>query len=184
MRSTTFKAKAGTYHFLEDMEEPLFEGELPFRYIRNPFIPMTFNENMTDLGGLVGCQVVQSLQERLNEIDTLELWHAHTSTPVMLVNTALADNPEAIMTALQDANQPGSHVSIQGKANAPLGDIIGQTPIPSFSPRFQTCARDAIKSLSLSSASLSIVGGLWVWRTLLRRSRLPTLRPEQETDEE
>ena len=131
-----FQGEGRYFHFLEDMEDPLFEGELPFRYIRNPFIPMTFNENMTDLGGLSDVKLVQSLQERLNEIDTLELWHAHTSTPVMLVNTALADNPEAIMTALQDANQPGSLVSIQGKANAPLGDIIGQTPVPSFSPAF------------------------------------------------
>ena len=131
-----FQGEGKYYHFLEDVEEPLFQGELPYRYIRNPFVPLVFNENMTDLAGLSDVKLVQSLQQRLNEIDTLELWHAHTSTPVMLVNTALADNPEAIMTALQDANQPGTMISIQGKANAPLGDIIGQTPVPSFSPSF------------------------------------------------
>ena len=54
----------------------------------------------------------------------------------MLVNTALADNPEDILTALQEANQPGSMIAVQGKANAPLGDIIGQTPIPGMSPQF------------------------------------------------
>tara|TARA_R110000787_G_scaffold50000_2_gene119511 strand:+ start:234 stop:1925 length:1692 start_codon:yes stop_codon:yes gene_type:complete len=131
-----FQGEGRYYHFLDDIEEPLFEGELPYRYIRNPFIHLTFNENMMDLAGLSDVKLVQSLQQRLNEIDTLELWHAHTSTPVMLVNTALADNPEAIMTALQDANQPGTMIAIQGKANAPLGDIIGQTPVPSFSPSF------------------------------------------------
>ena len=131
-----FQGEGRYYHFLDDVEEPLFEGELPYRYIRNPFIHLTFNENMTDLAGLSDVKLVQSLQQRLNEIDTLELWHAHTSTPVMLVNTSLADNPEAIMTALQDANQPGTMVAIQGKANAPLGDIVGQTPVPSFSPSF------------------------------------------------
>ena len=129
-----FQGEGRYYHFLDDIEEPLFEGELPYRYIRNPFIHLTFNENMMDLAGLSDVKLVQSLQQRLNEIDTLELWHAHTSTPVMLVNTALADNPEA--TALQDANQPGTMIAIQGKANAPLGDIIGQTPVPSFSPSF------------------------------------------------
>jgi hypothetical protein len=40
------------------------------------------------------------------------------------------------MTALQDANQPGTMISIQGKANAPLRDIIGSTPMPAFSPQF------------------------------------------------
>ena len=130
------RAKAGTTTSSKMLKNRFFEGELPYRYIRNPFISLTFNENMTDLAGLSDVKLVQSLQQRLNEIDTLELWHAHTSTPVMLVNTALADNPEAILTALQDANQPGTMVSIQGKANAPLGDIIGQTPVPSFSPAF------------------------------------------------
>ena len=131
-----FEGDGKYYHFLDDVEEPLFEGELPYRYIRNPFIHLSFNENMKDMGGLSDIKLIQSLQERLNEIDTLELWHAHTSTPVMLVNTALADNPEDILTALQEANQPGSMVAVQGKANAPLGDIIGQTPMPSMSPSF------------------------------------------------
>ena len=54
----------------------------------------------------------------------------------MLVNTALADNPEDIMTALRDANQPGSLVALHGKANAPMSDIVGQTPIPAISPSF------------------------------------------------
>ncbi len=131
-----FEGEGRYYHYLENIEEPLFEGELPYRYTRNPFIHLTFNENMTDLGGLSDVKLIQSLQERLNEIDTLELWHAHTSTPVMMVNTALADNPEDILTALQEANQPGSMIAVQGKANAPLGDIIGSTPIPGISPQF------------------------------------------------
>ena len=132
-----FQGKGRYYHFLEDVEEPLFAGELPYRYAKNPFTLLSFNENMANLAGLSDIKLIQSLQERLNEIDTLELWHAHTSTPVMLVNTALVDNPEDIMTSLADANQPGSMVAIQGKANAPLGDIIGQTPIPSITPSFK-----------------------------------------------
>ena len=131
-----FEGEGRYYHFLEQMEEPLFEGELPYRYIRNPFVLLAFNNNMTDLGGLSDVKLVQSLQERLNEIDTLELWHAHTSTPIMMVNTSLADNPEDILSALQDANQPGSMIQVQGKANAPLRDIIGATPVPQFSPSF------------------------------------------------
>ena len=131
-----FEGDGRYYHFLDNVEEPLFEGDLPYQQINNPFMLLTFNENMKDLGGLSDIKLIQSLQERLNEIDTLELWHAHTSTPVMMVNTALADNPEDIMTALQEANQPGSMIAVEGKANAPLGDIIGSTPIPSMSPAF------------------------------------------------
>mgnify|MGYP003108433671 FL=1 len=131
-----FEGDGRYYHFLDNVEEPLFEGDLPYQQINNPFMILTFNENMKDLGGLSDIKLIQSLQERLNEIDTLELWHAHTSTPVMMVNTALADNPEDILTALQEANQPGSMIAVEGKANAPLGDIIGSTPIPAMSPAF------------------------------------------------
>ena len=132
-----FEGEGKYYHYLDNVEEPLFAGELPFRYSRNPFSLLAFNENMMDLAGLSDVKLIQSLQERLNEIDTLELWHAHTSTPVMLVNTALADNPEDIMSALADANQPGSMIAIEGKANAPLGDIIGSTPLPAITPSFE-----------------------------------------------
>tara|TARA_R100000664_G_scaffold22408_2_gene31877 strand:+ start:1456 stop:3255 length:1800 start_codon:yes stop_codon:yes gene_type:complete len=131
-----FEGKGKYYHFLDNVEEPLFEGDLPYRYVRNPFSYATFNENMVDLAGLSDVKLIQSLQERLNEIDTLELWHAHSSTPVMMVNTALADNPEDIMTALREANQPGSMIAIEGKANAPLRDIIEHTPVPALSPSF------------------------------------------------
>ena len=131
-----FEGEGKYYHYLDGVEAPLFEGELPYRYVRNPFVYLAFNENMADLGGLSDVKLVQSLQERLNEIDTLELWHAHTSTPVMMVNTSLADNPEDILTALREANQPGSMIEIHGKANAPLGDLIGQTPTPALTPSF------------------------------------------------
>ena len=133
-----FSGEGRYYHYLDDVEEPLFSGELPYRYVRNPFTYITFNDNMTDLGGLSDIKLIQSLQERLNEIDTLELWHAQTSTPVMMVNTSLADNPEDMLTALQQAAQPGSMIQVRGKQGAPLGDIVGQTPTPALTPSFAT----------------------------------------------
>ena len=131
-----FTGEGRYYHMLDNTEEPLFEGELPYKYVRNPFSYITFNENMKDLGGLSDVKLIRSLQERLNEIDTLELWHAHSSNPVMVVNTALVDNPEEIMTGLREANQPGSMVAVQGKANAHLRDLVGVTPMPSKSPSY------------------------------------------------
>ena len=133
-----FSGEGRYYHYLDNVEEPLFSGELPYRYVRNPFTYITFNDNMTDLGGLSDIKLIQSLQERLNEIDTLELWHAQTSTPVMMVNTSLADNPEDMLTALQQAAQPGSMIQVRGKQGAPLGDIVGQTPTPALTPSFAT----------------------------------------------
>ena len=157
-----FEGEGKYYHYLDNVEEPLFEGDLPYRYLRNPFTYCTFNENMTDLSGLSDIKLIQSLQERLNEIDTLELWHAHTSTPVMMVNTALADNPEDMLTALREANQPGSMIAVQGKANAPLKDIIGHTPVPQVTPSFSTmrerCTQVIEFILGIPQYSRGVVG--------------------------
>ena len=39
-------------HWIDDMEEPLFEGELPYKYLDNPFTLMVFNESLRDAGGV------------------------------------------------------------------------------------------------------------------------------------
>ena len=124
------------YHFGTESDEPLFEGELPYRFMKNPFQMLTFNDNMTDMGGLSDVKLIASAQERLNELDTLELCFAQSTIPVMLVQAGLVDNPEQLITALRDADGPGAMINVQGKQNAPLRDIIGQTPAPSLSPSF------------------------------------------------
>ncbi len=150
------------YHVLEDQEVPLFEGQLPYRYVRNPFSMLTFNDNMTNLGGVSDVKLISSIQERLNEIDTLELWHAHSSNPVLMVNTGLVDNPEQIITALRDATQPGSMIQLMGKANAPIRDLIGQTPVPTLTPSFQVmrerCTQIIEFILGIPAYSRGVVG--------------------------
>jgi len=157
-----FQGEGKYYHMLDNVEEALFEGELPYRYVRNPFAMLQFNDNMSDLGGMSDVKLISSLQERLNEIDTLELWHAHASTPVLLVNTGLVDNPESITTALRDASEPGSMVAVMGKASAPLRDLIGQTPTPQFQPSFsqmrERCTQVIEFILGIPQYSRGVVG--------------------------
>ena len=157
-----FNGDGRYYHVIDEQEEPLFEGELPYRHVRNPFSIMTFNDNMTNLGGVSDVKLISSVQERLNEIDTLELWHAHSSNPVLMVNTGLVDNPEQIITALRDATQPGSMIQLMGKANAPMSDLIGQTPVPQLTPSFQVmrerCTQIIEFILGIPAYSRGVVG--------------------------
>lgn len=131
-----FAGKGRYFHVLEGMDEPLFEGDLPFRFVRNPFAMLTFNDNMTNLGGLSDIKLIAPLQRRLNELDTLELWHAQSAIPVMILQSGLVDNPEIIKAALVNNVGPGAMIDLQGKANAPIRDIIGMTPMPTISPSF------------------------------------------------
>ena len=131
-----FSGDGRYYHYLEDAEQPLFAGELPYRFARNPFYQLSFNDNLQDIGGLSDVSLIQPILERLNELDTLMLWFAQTSIPITLLNSGLVDNPEHIRTQLRTATSPGSIVEVAGKANASIQDIIGHTQTPSLSPEF------------------------------------------------
>jgi len=131
-----FSGEGRYYHYLEDQDEPLFEGELPYRFVRNPFTLLAFNDNLGDIGGLSDVKLIKPVLERLNELDTLMLWFAQTAIPVTILNTGLVDNPEHIRTQFRDATNPGSIVEISGKANASINDIIGHTQTPGLSPEF------------------------------------------------
>jgi hypothetical protein len=132
------------YHMLEDQEEPLFVGEMPYVFVRNPFVMLSFNENLADIGGMADSQLVERQQRRLNELDTLELRHAQSSIPVTVINEALCDNPEDFTDQVSTATSPGDVVRLQGKNAAPLADIIGSTPTSTLSPEFATI-RDRIE---------------------------------------
>jgi hypothetical protein len=124
------------YHMLEGIEDPLFSGELPYVFVKNPFALLAFNENLSDIGGLSDSQLVERLQRRLNELDTLELRHAQSSIPVTVINEALCDNPEEFSDQVAQATSPGDVVRLFGKNAAPLGDILGTTPTTGLSPEF------------------------------------------------
>lgn len=133
------------YHMLEDQEDPLFAGELPYVFVRNPFTILTFNENLADIGGMSDSQLVERQQRRLNELDTLELRHAQASIPVTVINEGLCDDPEDFADQVSTATSPGDVVRLHGKNAAPLNDIIGMTPTSSLIPEFGMI-RDRIES--------------------------------------
>lgn len=133
------------YHMLEGEEDPLFAGDLPYVFVRNPFYMLTFNDNLADIGGMADSQLVERQQRRLNELDTLELRHAQASIPVTVINEALCDNPEDFTDQVSSATSPGDVVRLQGKNAAPLSDIVGTTPTSSLTPEFSDI-RDRIES--------------------------------------
>ena len=157
-----FSGEGRYFHCLEDMDEPLFTGELPYRFNRNPFHKVAFNDNLRNSGGLSDIQLIQNALERLNELDTLMLWFAQTSIPITMINTGLVDNPEHIRTQIQNATTPGSIVEVAGKANATITDIIGSTQAPSLSPEFLEARDRAIQViefiLGIPQYSRGVVG--------------------------
>jgi len=128
----------GTYaQYVDNVEEPLMkQNSLPYKYMGNPYTLVTFNDNLEDLAGLSDVKLIARLQERLNELDTLELQHIQASIPAVVLNTGLVDKPEGALTALQNSSYPGAVLRINGIEKAPLRDILGQTPTPQISPNW------------------------------------------------
>jgi hypothetical protein len=124
------------YHFLADSDDPLFAGDLPYRFVRNPFYLLTFNENLMDIGGLSDVKLIAPSLERLNELDTLAIWFAQSSIPFLAVNSGLADNPEDLKAQIRSGPAPGTVLDIRGKANARINDIIGTVGSPNLEPQF------------------------------------------------
>tara|TARA_Y100001938_G_scaffold149931_1_gene238759 strand:+ start:3453 stop:5279 length:1827 start_codon:yes stop_codon:yes gene_type:complete len=135
------------FHFMDDVDEPLLEDNLPYTNLRNPYQILTFNDNLKDIGGMSDVQLIQTAQERLNEIDTLEMWHSKTSIPVMLINGGLVDDPAVLMDLLEDIGGPGEIGVIDTKARVGIGDVIGSTPIPQFSPNFSQMRARCIETI-------------------------------------
>lgn len=131
-----FSGEGRYHHYLEDEDEALFSGDLPYRFVRNPFYRLIFNDNLENIGGLSDVTLIAPVLERLNELDTLMLWFAQTAIPITMLNTGLVDNPERIRTQLREATSPGSIVEVAGKSGASMADIIGHTMTPSLSPEF------------------------------------------------
>lgn len=150
------------YHVLEGVDEPLFAGDLPYKSVKNPFSLLTFNDNLHDLGGLSDVELIATLQERLNEINTLELLHAHTSIPVTVLNDALVDNVEEAQTQLQNATGPGATIRLSLRANARLEDALGSTPTPDLPVAFDKmraeCAKEIEFILGIPQYSRGVVG--------------------------
>lgn len=140
------------YHFLGDSPKPLLDTELPYRVVRNPFGMLTFNDNLVDIGGMSDIQLIANSQERLNEIDTLELLHAHSSIPVLMLHKGLVDNPSEIMTAYRDASEPGAILSISAKPEVPIGHLWDVTPSPTLNPSFDKMRERCIQSIEFTLA--------------------------------
>ena len=116
---------AGQFFAIADgTDDPLLVAPLPYRTLRNPFYLLTFNDNLRDISGLSDVKLIAPQQKVLNELQTLKLWHALASIPIMLVQAGMIDNPEEFITALSSVTGPGELVMVKGRERINIRDIV------------------------------------------------------------
>ena len=154
---------SGTYgHYLEDVPEPLFKGDLPYRFVKNPYQILTFNDNLQSLEGISDIQIIDRQQQMLNELDTLELRHAQASIPVTIIHGGAVDNPTDFANSLQNAVSPGDAVILRARPGVGLGDVLSHTPTATLVPSFDAMRQRIVQSiefaLGLPQYSRGVVG--------------------------
>jgi len=155
---------AGTMCFmLEDCEKPLWEGPRPFQYIRNPYSKVVFNKNMIDEAGVSDIKLISKIQERLNEIDTLEMWWTHTAIPIAVINESAFDNAEEAVTGFQNCTGPGDVWRVALREQVPLQAAVDFTRPPQAMPQFdkmrEVCTKLIEFILGIPSYARGAYGG-------------------------
>lgn len=139
------------YHYAEGYNEPLLEDDLPYSYLRNPFVVLKFAENQRDLGGLSDIQLISSAKERLDELDTLELWYAQSSIPITFFDESRLENSSEVIDQYRDATGPGQMVRVRKSVNdggTALQQMFFSPAMPALNPSFDKMRARAANSIS------------------------------------
>jgi hypothetical protein len=116
------------YHYADGVPEALFEGELPYTHVRNPFHLLTFNDNMQDLGGMSDAALIKHQVKRMEELDQLEMTHIKTAIPSLVLHEGLVEDIESLMDAIETADGPGLVIPLAAQQGIGINQIMGQTP--------------------------------------------------------
>ena len=112
------------YHFLDGQPKPVYEGDLPYKHLPNPYHRLVFTENGRDLDGLADAELVFSHIERLNELLTLRMWHVKTTMPVPMVHMGVVDSDEDFADAYASITGPSDVLPVYAPTNYDIRNVV------------------------------------------------------------
>ena len=120
------------FHYADGIPRALLKEKLPYKFLKNPYKMMSFNDNLHDLGGMSDAELVAPTIERINEMDTLQMMHVKTAIPSPIVHEGLLDDPGSFLDAYTSVTGPGQPISLHARPNVKVTDVIGTTPMPTL----------------------------------------------------
>lgn len=118
------------HHFSDDIEEALFSGKLPYAHLPNPFYMTLFTPGRKSVRGVSDASMLASLQNQLNELDTIEFATALQSVSETFVQTALLQDPESFFAMMKGPRVPGGVIPIKSGNTVPISQIFYTPPAP------------------------------------------------------
>ena len=133
------------YKFVQGMREPFIKGPAPYKYVRNCYYQLKFNNNLDDNTGLSDSQLIQRLQNELNELETLQLWSLLSSIPFMVVDKSKVENYEDFLHLVRNVRGPGEIAGVDLINGVKIDEAVTWSTTPTQSPNFAGMA-DRFKS--------------------------------------
>jgi hypothetical protein len=155
--------KARFYHIHMEADKPLFAGDQPYRWLRNPYRPLSFIDNLEDARGVSDAKLVYPSLEQLNNVDSLELQHSLRSIPITYIDASKIQNVDEMIDAQQSVDSAGALVSVNMTDNGTALSSAMYTPqaaslTPNFASARNKLENNAQRILALSSYSRGEVG--------------------------
>ena len=154
------------WHFGGPSLTPLFKSELPYKLVKNPFLPLVYNDSLEGTAGLSDMQLIEPLVQQIHYMDATRMRHAQACIPRTLVNDDAVENADSFQQDLIEADGPGRLVRVklsnERYRSASLGDIFHTTPQPSLMPEFagtiQRAEDKVFETLGISPFQRGTVG--------------------------
>ena len=137
------------YHFVDGLERPIYEGPLPYRLLKNPFVLVTFNDNLVNVRGLGDAALIYPTLEQLNTMATLENWHTRLAIPVPVILENLLDDPEAFVEQFRQVKGPDDVLRLAARPNVSVSDVIGSTPVTQLPIEWQAIRGALVTAIEL-----------------------------------
>lgn len=125
------------YLFTEGCPVPLLAEALPYKEVKNPFVPCTFNDGLRGVAGVSDASLAAPTITRLNQLAGLRLWHVLTTIPVPVIHEGLVDDGEEFEEQYTEANGPGRVLKLRAPPNVNIRDVLGSTPTPNLPADFE-----------------------------------------------
>jgi hypothetical protein len=150
------------YIFAEGVDEPLYEGPLPYSHLKNPYHLVTFLDNLVDCGGMSPANLVIRLISNLNNLSSLELQYGAKSIPKEFIDEGKLDNPAEFLEDYANADGAKDIIRAPTTGNQPLAAAFHYSQTPPFAMEFTTakeeCRRSIISILAIHPLGRSQMG--------------------------
>lgn len=142
--------------YYDGQDEPLYLGNLPFQYMKHPFVLFQTNDDPNTLAGLSDGELAYSSLQRGNELEEIRMTTVKIAAAAPLTaNTAVMNDPDEFLEEFNNASvTPGvSVVPVELTQGHTIGDALSYAPIRQVTSSLTATLNDSHNKTNMVLAS-------------------------------